>query len=111
VQNGEIATTELTGLALNTAFEAASRNIPFLPMASLGLSEVPDRQPGWYAGIEDLFGGGSVLAIKALTPDVALLHVRSGEPERGLPVRRSGCLDEVWLGRCVWSGNHSDSNP
>jgi len=76
VQKGEITITELTGLALNTAFEAASRNIPFLPMASLGLSEVPDRQPGWYARIEDPFSGRDLLAVKALTPDVALLHVR-----------------------------------
>jgi glutaconate CoA-transferase, subunit A len=76
VQAGEIRIIELTGLALNTAFEAASRNIPFLPMASLGLSEVPDRQPGWYARIEDPFGGRDLLAVKALTPDVALLHVR-----------------------------------
>jgi len=76
VQKGEIAITELTGLALNTAFEAASRNIPFLPMASLGLSEVPGRQPGWYARIEDPFSGRDLLAVKALTPDVALLHVR-----------------------------------
>jgi glutaconate CoA-transferase subunit A len=76
VESGEITITELTGLALNTAFEAASRNIPFLPMASLGLSEVPKRQPNWYASMKDPFGGGDLLAIKALTPDVALLHVR-----------------------------------
>jgi glutaconate CoA-transferase subunit A len=76
VQEGTIEITELTGLALNTAFEAGSRNIPFLPLASLGLSEIPDRQPEWYARIDDPFTGIDLLAVKALRPDVALFHVR-----------------------------------
>jgi len=80
VQGGEIEITELSGLALNTAFEAAARNIPFLPMASLGLSEFPARQPEWYASIDDPFTGIDLLAIKALVPDVALLHVRRASP-------------------------------
>jgi len=75
-QDATIEITELTGLALNTAFEAGSRNIPFLPLASLGLSDIPDRQPEWYAKIDDPFTGIDLLAVKALRPDVALLHVR-----------------------------------
>ena len=81
VQNGEIRTTELSGLALNTAFEAGARNIPFLPMASLGLSEFPSRRPDWYARIDDPFTGIDLLAVKALIPDVAIIHVRRASPE------------------------------
>jgi glutaconate CoA-transferase subunit A len=81
VQSGEIEITELSGLALNTAFEAASRNIPFLPMASLGLSEFPARQPDWYAKVDDPFTGIDLLAVKALAPDVAILHARRASAE------------------------------
>jgi len=74
VQEGEIKITEMSGLALNFAFEAGARTLPYLPMPGLGLSEIPKRQPNWYAEINDPFTGADLLAVKALVPDVAIVH-------------------------------------
>lgn len=74
VETQELTITEMTGCALNTAIDAAARNVPFLPLAPLGSSEVPARQRGMYAEIRDPFTGVEVLAIRALRPDVAIVH-------------------------------------
>jgi acyl CoA:acetate/3-ketoacid CoA transferase alpha subunit len=75
VESGELELTEMTGCALNTAIDAGARNVPFLPLAPLGSSEVPSRQPGMYAELKDPFTGREVLAIRAIRPDVAIVHM------------------------------------
>jgi acyl CoA:acetate/3-ketoacid CoA transferase alpha subunit len=75
IEAGELEITEMTGCALNTAIDAGARNVPFLPLAPLGSSEVPSRQPGMYAKLKDPFTGRDVLAIRAIRPDVAIVHM------------------------------------
>ncbi len=74
VERGELTITEMTGCALNLAIDAGARNVPFLPMASLGSSEIPARRPDRYAEIHDPFSGAAWLAVKAIRPDVAIIH-------------------------------------
>jgi glutaconate CoA-transferase subunit A len=81
VQDGRLRITEMTGCALNTAIDAAARNVPFLPMAPLGSSEIPDRQPGRYARMADPFTSQEVIAVRALKPDVAILHALRADAE------------------------------
>jgi len=54
--------------------------VPFLPRAPLGSSEVPRRQAKAYAQIRDPFGGRALLAIRALVPDVAIVHMLRADP-------------------------------
>lgn len=74
VEAGELEITEMTGCALNLAIDAGARNVPFLPMALLGSSEIPARQPDHYADLRDPFTGAELLAVRALRPDVAIIH-------------------------------------
>ncbi|MCW2991790.1 MAG: hypothetical protein JWM73_2384 [Solirubrobacterales bacterium] len=75
VQDGTLAINEMTGVAFNIALDAGSRNVPYLPMAGLGGSQIPEVTPSLYAEITCPFTGVPLLAVRALVPDVAIIHV------------------------------------
>ncbi len=81
VQAGELRINEVSGVALNVAIEAGARNLPFLPMRDIGRSELPARQPGFYAAIDCPFTGEQLLGIRAQRPDVAIVHVLRADAE------------------------------
>lgn len=74
VERGEIVANEVSGVALNLAIDAAGRNLPFLPMRDVGASQLPERRPDRYAPLRCPFGGEELLAIRALQPDVVIVH-------------------------------------
>jgi glutaconate CoA-transferase subunit A len=74
VEDGSLATTEMSGIALNHALEAGARDLPFLPMRPIGGSEFPDRQPDHYASTACPFTGERLMAVRAIKPDVTILH-------------------------------------
>jgi acyl CoA:acetate/3-ketoacid CoA transferase alpha subunit/acyl CoA:acetate/3-ketoacid CoA transferase beta subunit len=81
VEHGTVEITELSGIALNLAIDAAARNLPFLPMRDLGASEIPDHQPEHYTAIVCPFTGEPLLAVRAIKPDVVLIHALRADPE------------------------------
>lgn len=74
VEEGSLPVTEMSGVALNHALKAAARNLPFLPMRGLGGSEFPVRQPDRYASLKCPFSGEPLLAVRAIEPDVTIVH-------------------------------------
>lgn len=74
-ERGELELREMTGCTLQFAIDAAARNIPFQPIVSLGGSEIPDAQPWAYGKAVDPFTGSEVEVVKAIAPDVAIIHV------------------------------------
>ena len=80
-QEGTVVITEMSGIALNLAIDAAARNLPFLPMRDLGASEIPDRLPRRYTKINCPFTGEPLLAVRAIKPDVVLIHALRADPE------------------------------
>jgi glutaconate CoA-transferase subunit A len=75
VESGAIGTTEMSGIALNHGIEAAARRLPFLPMRDIGGSEFPIRQPDHYTSFGCPFTGEPLMGIRAIEPDVTIVHV------------------------------------
>jgi glutaconate CoA-transferase subunit A len=79
VQTGELAINEISGVALNVALEAGARHVPFLPMVDLGGSQLPEMCPTGFGAVTCPFTGEAMLAVRAINPDVALIHVRRAD--------------------------------
>lgn len=77
---GTIKLNELSGVAFNIALDAGARHVPFLPMAGgIGGSQLPEVTPSLYARVVCPFTGADLLAIRALTPDTAIIHARRAD--------------------------------
>jgi glutaconate CoA-transferase subunit A len=77
VESGRIAFEEWSHLALGLRFRAAAMGVPFIPsltMLGSGLVDV-----GGSKTIECPYTGQTLLAVPALFPDVALLHVHRAD--------------------------------
>ncbi len=80
-ESGEIEFVEDTCGAITNAFRAAAMGVPFLPVKGIigtDLVDVHVKLGNWKV-IEDPFGGGKILAVKALKPDVAVIHVQKAD--------------------------------
>jgi glutaconate CoA-transferase, subunit A len=79
VQEQTLTIHELSGVAFNVAIDAGARKVPFLPMALLGASQLPEVTPELYAQVMCPFTAKQLLAIRALNPDVAIVHARRAD--------------------------------
>jgi glutaconate CoA-transferase subunit A len=82
VERGEprpIEVAEFSNFTLAQALHAAAIGAPFLPTRTALGSDIVARNP-WLHPIEDPLGGGPILAVKPLHPDVAIVHVQRADP-------------------------------
>jgi glutaconate CoA-transferase subunit A len=82
VERGEprpLEVVEFSNFTLAQALHAAAIGAPFLPTRSALGSDLVARNP-WLQPIEDPLGGGPLLAVKPLHPDVAIVHVQRADP-------------------------------
>jgi glutaconate CoA-transferase subunit A len=70
---------EFSNFTLAQALHAAAIGAPFLPTRSALGSDIVSRNP-YLVPIEDPVGGGPLLAVKALRPDVAIVHAQKADP-------------------------------
>lgn len=70
---GTIVIRDSTCPAIHAALTAAERGIPFMPLAGVLGSDLVAARPDWRV-IEEPMGGGRILAVPALRPDIALFH-------------------------------------
>lgn len=82
VQAGAIEFEEYSETGLLARLAAGARNLPFQITRGMIGTDIPALHPGTIRVIEDPFGTGQVLALKALKPDVCILHAHRGD-ERG----------------------------
>lgn len=78
VEAGAIRVEELSETALNARLGAGARNLPFLPTRGLIGTDLIDVNDNLVM-LDDPFGGPSVVACKALVPDVALVHAHKAD--------------------------------
>ena len=78
VEAGAIAMEELSETALNARLGAGARNLPFLPTRGLIGTDLIDVNDNLVM-LDDPFGGPSVVACRALVPDVALVHAHRAD--------------------------------
>ncbi|MYW97376.1 CoA transferase subunit A [Amycolatopsis rubida] len=74
VQSGELAITEVSAISLQLALEAAGRGVPFLPLAGPEGSDLVPLHPEVYGRASTSFGDEDVPAVRAIRPDVAIVH-------------------------------------
>ena len=98
VEHGDLQITELTGLSMEVALEAAGRNVPFLPYPALGRPETSDlvrANPGIYTHVADPFVGGEVLVVRALRPDVTIVHALRADRDGNAQFDGTFGIDDV----------------
>jgi acyl CoA:acetate/3-ketoacid CoA transferase alpha subunit len=81
IEGGTLGFTELTGLGLLVGLEAQGRGMPFLPYRGPFGSDLPARYPDVYSTIECPFTGETLTAVRAIEPDVAIVHALRSDAE------------------------------
>lgn len=78
-----ISTESLSSLAVCFRYLAGALGVPFMPIKSLLGSEILERlrASGTVRELEDPFGGGKVLALKALQPDFMVLQAQMADED------------------------------
>jgi glutaconate CoA-transferase subunit A len=98
VEHGDLRITELTGLSMEVALEAAGRNVPFLPYPALGRPETSDlvrANPDIYDHVVDPFVGDPVLVVRALRPDVTIVHALRADRDGNAQFDGTFGIDDV----------------
>lgn len=81
IETGTIGFTEMTGLGMLIGLEAQGRGVPYLPYRGPFGSDIPARYPELYATVECPFTGEELTAVRALRPDVAIVHAWRADAE------------------------------
>jgi glutaconate CoA-transferase subunit A len=74
VQSGELPITEVPALSLQVALEAGGQNVPFLPVRGPIGSDLVGHNPQVFGTASTSFGDEDVMVVKAIRPDVAIVH-------------------------------------
>jgi len=81
VEQGRVHVTNMTNFTIALALEAAAQGVPFLPTRTALGSDIPHGNE-FFREMESPFGGGEKLhAIRALAPDVAIVHVQRADAD------------------------------
>jgi len=78
VESGAVEAREHVCASVIAGLRAAGQGVPFMPLAGMDGSDLPAARG--FARVADPYGGPSVVAIPAIAPDVALLHVQQADP-------------------------------
>ena len=81
IEGGTLGFTELTGLGLLIGLEAQGRGMPFLPYRGPFGSDLPGRYPDVYKTVDCPFTGETLTAVRAIQPDVAIVHALRADAE------------------------------
>ena len=79
VETGDIVVEELSETALYARLGAGSRGLPFLPTRGMIGTDLLEVSNDHLRLLDDPFGGPPVVACRALTPDVAILHAHRAD--------------------------------
>lgn len=91
MQSGDVAVCEWSNYTLALRFQAAAMGVPFLPARSLAGSDTFRNSAA--KQITCPFTGETVIAIPALWPDVAAIHVHEADPYGNCRIRGISVAD------------------
>lgn len=80
VQSGKVKTNEHACYTVISALRAASTNVPFMPVNGLKFGDLIERND-YFVVVEDPFSGKPVTLVRAIVPDVAVIHVQECDEE------------------------------
>ena len=78
VQRGEVIAHEHACYTVISALRAASYGIPFMPVRGLQISDLR-KVNDYFSEVKDPFSGEILAAVKAIAPDVCILHVQEAD--------------------------------
>jgi len=79
-ESGQLKVTNLTNFAVALALQAGAMGVPFLPTRSaLGSDLAKDNE--FFTEFQSPFAGETLHAVKALVPDVTIVHVQRADRE------------------------------
>ena len=78
VQSGSIRANEHACYTVISALRAGAYGIPFMPVRGLQISDLR-KVNDYFADVKDPFSGETLAAVRALRPDVAVLHVQKAD--------------------------------
>lgn len=87
VRAGTLKVVDATCPAIHTMLQAAEKGVPFMPLRGLIGSDILANRPDWQV-IEAPFTGERIVALPALSPDVAAFHAVMADS-----------VGNVWVGR------------
>lgn len=79
VETGQVRAHEHACYSVIAGLRAAAQGVPFLPMAGMLDSDVRTTQG--FRTVADPYTGQEVVAVRAIVPDVAILHVHQADAE------------------------------
>lgn len=77
VEGGRVEAREHACYTVIAGLRAAIQGVPFMPVAGLTGSDLPAARG--FRRLGDPYGGGEVVVIPALVPDVAIVHVQEAD--------------------------------
>jgi glutaconate CoA-transferase, subunit A len=78
LESGAVKTTEWSNAGLAWRYKAAAMGVPFLPVRVMLGSDTQRYSAA--REVSDPYSGGTYLAVPALFPDVAIIHVHQADP-------------------------------
>jgi glutaconate CoA-transferase, subunit A len=94
--NGTVEIVDLDQGMINAGLRAAAYGVPSLPtVVGIGSDHVACA-PDWLKLAKDPFTGEVVIAVRALAPDIALVHAEASDPQ-GRAIFPAGRLNEPLL--------------
>ena len=79
IEGGTLQWEEYSHFGMITRLQAGAAGLPFLPMKQTGATDLERANPN-IRRVEDPYGGKDLLAVPALQPDVAIVHVQRADP-------------------------------
>ncbi|MEW6241521.1 MAG: CoA-transferase [Chloroflexota bacterium] len=80
LEKGQLEWEEYSHFGMITRLQAGASGLPFLPMNQTGAQDLERANPN-IKRIPDPYGGPDVIAVPALHPDVAIVHVQRADAE------------------------------
>ena len=87
VRGGSFALSDSTCPAVLAGLLAAQKGVPFMPIAGIIGSDLLRVRPDWKV-IDSPVGGGKVVVVPAITPDVALFHAPEADRAGNIRIGR-----------------------
>jgi glutaconate CoA-transferase subunit A len=79
IEAGRIEWEEYSHFGMITRLQAGAAGLPFLPMRQTAATDLEKANPQ-IRRLQDPYGGQDLIAVPALNPDVAIIHVQRADP-------------------------------
>jgi len=99
VQSGRVKANEHACYTVISALRAAACGVPFMPVRGLQISDLK-KVNDYFAEVTDPFGGEKLTAVRALRPDVAVIHAQKAD-EKGNALLEGPKYDDVLMTRAA----------